>query len=205
MKFQRIITILGSIILALAAISTAKADPVSFSNVVHLPSGGGSVGLTSNPNILTVTPNLSFSLDINGAGAQADGIQLQLSFQEQGQSVLTQNFAVPIFDGLPDYTQIFSFQMQNPTFAGTPVTMTVSLVNTLSGAILQSQTYNFSVSKPIPEPASLVFGAIGLAGLFTGIGRSKRAARNNKPFPFAKSRFKRSLGNKRPAAEHVIQ
>jgi hypothetical protein len=205
MKFKRIATIFGSIVFALAAISTAKADPVSFSNVVALPDSGPSVNLTSNPNILTVGSNLNFSLDINGAGAQADGIQLQLSFQEQGQSVLTQNFSVPIFEGLPDYTQFFSFQVQNPTFGGTPVIMTLRLVNTLSSATLQSQTYNFTVSKPVPEPASLVFVGIGIAGLYTGLSRSKRAARNNKPLPFAKTRYNRSLGSKRPAAERVIQ
>lgn len=172
MKFKRITTtIFGSIILALAVTATAKADPLSFSNVVHLPNGGGTVGLTSNPNIPTVTPNLNFSLDIHGAGAQADGIQLQLSFQEQGQSMLTQNFAVPIFDGLPDYTQLFNFPIQNPTFGGTPVTLTVSLRNTLSGAILQSQTYNFTVSQPIPEPATLSLLALGVVGL---LSRKKR-------------------------------
>src|ERR1043165_3061044 len=105
MKFKRIATIFGSIVLALAALSTAKADPLSFNNVVHVPNGGGSVALTSNPNIPTVTPSLSFSLDIHGAGAQSDGMQLQLSFHEQNQSTLTQNFAVPLFDGLTDYTQ----------------------------------------------------------------------------------------------------
>src|ERR1044072_3403546 len=109
MKFKHIVTIFGSIVIALAALSTAKADPVSFDNVVHVPNGGGSVDLASNPNIPTVTPNLSFSVDIHGAGAQAEGMQLQLSFDEQNQSTLTQNFVVPLFDGLPDYTQIFSF------------------------------------------------------------------------------------------------
>lgn len=171
MKFKRIAITFASIILSLAAISTAKADPLSFSNVVNLPDGGGSVALTSSPNIPTVTPNLNFSLDIHGAGAQADAIQLQVSFQEQGQSVLTQNFAVPIFDGLSDYTQLFNFQVQNPSFGGTPVTLTVSLVNTLSGAILQSQRYNFTVSQSIPEPATLSLLALGVVGV---LSRKKR-------------------------------
>jgi hypothetical protein len=171
MKYKQIVTIFGAIVLALAALSTAKADPLSFNNVVHVPNGGGSVALTSNPNIPTVTPNLSFSLDIHGAGAQADGMQLQLSFHEQSQSTLTQNFVVPLFDGLSDYTQIFNFQVQNPTFGGTPVTLTVSLMNTLSGAIMQSQTYNFSVSQPVPEPATVSLLALGVVGI---LSRKKR-------------------------------
>ncbi|HEY0762117.1 MAG TPA: PEP-CTERM sorting domain-containing protein [Pyrinomonadaceae bacterium] len=167
MKSNSITFLFAPIFLSLVAFSTANADPVSFNNVVALPN----TSLASNPNILMVTPNLNFSLDIHGAGAQADSIQLQLSFQEQGLSALTQNFAVPIFDGLPDYTQVFNFHVQNPTFGGTPVTLTVNLVNTLSGAILQSQTYNFSVSQPIPEPATVSLLALSVVGL---ISRKKR-------------------------------
>lgn len=167
MKINRITLSFASLLLSLVAFSSAKADPVSFSNVVALPN----LSLASSPNIPTVTPDVNFSLDIHGAGPQADAIQLQLSFQESGQSALTQNFAVPLFDGLTDYTQIFEFQVQNPTFGGTPVTLTARLVNTLSGAILQSQTYNFSVSQPVPEPATISLLALGVVGL---ISRKKR-------------------------------
>jgi hypothetical protein len=167
MTSKKIALFFVSVLLSLVAFSTAKADPVSFSNVVGLPN----INLASNPNILTATPQLNFSLDIHGAGAQADAIQLQLSFHESGQSALTQNFAVPLFDGLSDYTQLFNFQAQNPTFGGTPVTLTVSLVNTLSGAILQSQTYNFTVSQPVPEPATISLLALGVVGL---LSRKKR-------------------------------
>lgn len=167
MKINRITLSFASLLLSLVAFSSAKADPVSFSNVVALPN----LSLASSPNIPTVTPDVNFSLDIHGAGPQADAIQLQLSFQESGQSALTQNFAVPLFDGLTDYTQIFEFQVQNPTFGGTPVTLTVRLVNILSGAILQSQTYNFSVSQPVPEPATISLLALGVVGL---ISRKKR-------------------------------
>lgn len=171
MKFKHIVTIFGSIVLALATISTAKADPVSFSNVVALPNGAPAVSLTSNPNIQITSPHLSFLVDIHGAGAQAEGIQMQLSFHEQGQLTLTQNFAVPPVDGLSDYSEIFGFSVQNPTFGGTPVTLTVSLMNTLSGAIMQSQTYNFSVSQPVPEPATVSLLALGVVGL---LSRKKR-------------------------------
>lgn len=167
MTSKKIALFFVSVLLSLVAFSTAKADPVSFSNVVALPN----INLASNPNLLTATPQLNFSLDIHGAGAQADAMQLQLSFHESGQSALTQNFVVPLFDGLSDYTQLFNFQAQNPTFGGTPVTLTVSLVNTLNGAILQSQTYNFTVSQPVPEPATISLLALGVAGL---LSRKKR-------------------------------
>jgi hypothetical protein len=167
MKPNRITLFFATVLLSLVAFATANADPVSFNNVVGLPNAS----LASSPNILTVTPNINFSLDIHGAGAQSDAIQLQLSFHESGQSVLTQNFAAPIFDGLSDYTQLFNFQVQNLTFGGTPVTLTVSLVNTLSGAILQSQTYNFTVSQPVPEPATVTLLALGVVGL---LSRKKR-------------------------------
>ena len=68
MKINRI-TFFASMLLSLVAFSSANADPVSFSNVLALPN----YSLASSPNIPTVTPDVNFSLDIHGAGPQADG------------------------------------------------------------------------------------------------------------------------------------
>ena len=170
MKLKRLGIIVGSLILSFAALSTAKADTVSFSNVVVL-TGGSSVNLASSPNIVLAGHKINFSLDIHGATPAAGVNSLQITFQEFGQPAVAQTFQVPLFSGLPsDYSQLFDFQASNPTFGGTPVALTLSLLNN-SGALIQTQTYNFTVSQPIPEPATACLFTMGLIGL---LSRKKR-------------------------------
>jgi PEP-CTERM motif len=171
MKLKKLGILIGSVVLSLAAISTAKADPVSFSNVVVLTSGP-SIDLAANPNIVLNNPTINFSLDIHGAPSTPNGDSLEITFQEFGQAAVVQTFQVPLFGGLPsDYSQLFNFQGINPTIAGTPVVLTVTVLNG-AGATLQSGTYNFTISQPVPEPATACLLTLGVIGL---LYRKKRS------------------------------
>ena len=152
--------------LALLVPKIAKADPVSFQNVVALH-GASRVDLESNPNTSLIGPEINFLVDITGA-SPANGINtLKLTFRESGQPDVTGSFRVPLFDGLPaDYSQLFSFRAMNPTVQGVPVVLSVQLVDGLSGDILQSGQYEFRVTQPVPEPAALSLMTLGLLSLY---------------------------------------
>jgi PEP-CTERM motif. len=217
MKFKRIATILGSIVLGLAAISTAKADPLFFSNVTVVQNGGGQVGMFANQGQTLLGPQLTFSIDVTGT-LPINGVDtLQVTFTQAGSQPIVQSFQIPVFGSVdPPFTLQVTFVVPISSFQPLAASLTIDLLNSSpdfvipsgpnAGQTTDSFTYHFNVAQPVPEPASLAIAGIGIAGLFTGIGRSARAARKNKQrSPFGKARYNRSLGSKRPAAERVIQ
>jgi hypothetical protein len=166
MHFSRIGIIFGAFVLGLIPTSNVKADPVTFSNVVALQNGSTRVALANNSGITLLGPQIDFLVDISGATPAAGVHTLRLTFQEANLTPVIQTFRVPLFDGLPaDYSQLFAFQAQNPSFAGTPVVLTVALLNDVSGEIIQRQMYEFKVAQAVPEPATsslLVLGVMGM-------------------------------------------
>jgi hypothetical protein len=51
-----------------------------------------------------------------------------------------------------------------PFYSPTPVTLTMSVIND-AGQILGSRTFEFNISEPVPEPATLLLLGSGLAVL----------------------------------------
>ena len=166
MRCSKIKITIATVVLALASVISARADTVSFVNVVALQNAGFTrVDLSSTPNVILFGPQVSFLVDIVGATPSAGIHTLRLTFNEGG-GVRTENLRVPLFDGLPpDYSQQFSFNSQNPSFLGTPVLLTIDLLNDSSGAILQTGTYSFTVASPVPEPTTVSLLVLGLLGL----------------------------------------
>lgn len=178
MTFSRIKLLIGAVALGMMATANVLADPVSFSNVVALQNGGATrVDLLSNPNTTLFGSPINFLVDIVGATPASGTNTLLLSFNELGQAPVIQSFLVPLFAGLPpDYTLLFSFRAQNPSFQGVPVVLTVSLISgppTDLGGTLNSHTYTFNVANPVPEPATSTLFILGLAGAVARLRRRK--------------------------------
>jgi hypothetical protein len=177
MYLSRIGILIGALILGTLASTTVLADGVSFDNVVAVQNGNR-IDLATNQGTTLNGTQLDFLLDIHGATPAAGVHTLRVIFEETGAPPLTQTFRVPLFDGLPpDYSQLFSFQVTNPSFNGTPVMLTVQLLEDLSGAIIQRQVYNFNVAQPVPEPATSTLLALSVAGLIARRRSRKRSLR----------------------------
>lgn len=155
---------------------SAQADPLVFSNTVALQNGGSTrVDLFSNAGTTLVGRRVDFLVDLNGT--LPPGIDtLVLTFSESGQSAQQQQFRIPLFEGLTlPYTQLFSFTLQNPSFNPVDVLLRVDILGSnpdfiipggpQAGQAVDSYTYSFRVAQPVPEPASLLLGGMGLGAL----------------------------------------
>jgi hypothetical protein len=153
----------------LAIVPSAKADPVTFSNVTALQNGGFTqVDLFSNPGVTLLGSQITFLVDINGTLAPGDSTVLEITHTVGGVPNI-QTFPIPLFAGVPPpYTQVFSITIPNPSFAGTPVTLTVSIPG---GG---SQTFSFLVADPVPEPASIMLLSLGSVGLWSRLRRARK-------------------------------
>jgi PEP-CTERM motif len=181
MTQSKILLFLASVILVCGSTLDAKADTVSFSSVAAFQ-GGSITDLAANPGATLYGSTIDFRLDIHGATPAAGFNTLQITFAETGKLPVIQTFDVPLFDGLPaDYSQLFSFQPNNPTFGGTLTTLTVTLLSGASGPVIQSQTYTFNSAQPVPEPATVSFLVLGMGGLLSRKYRRRLSFRNNTP------------------------
>jgi PEP-CTERM motif len=149
--------------------TTAKADPITFSNVTALQNNGTTqIDLLSNPGVTLFGSQITFLVDIAGSLAPDTSTILQISFTEAGGTAIVQTFPIPLFEGVPPpYTQLFTINFTNVTFAGTPVTLTVSIPE------FGSQTFTFVVAEPVPEPASIVLLSLGGLGLWARVRRRR--------------------------------
>ena len=153
--------------------SIVKADPVSFQNVVAIQ-GSNRINLASNPSVSLLGPEINFLLDITNA-TPANGVNtLRTTFLEQGQTGVSETFRVPLFDGISDYSQLFKYTAKNPSLSGVPVVLTVEIIDGVSQQTLQSGRYEFRVTQPVPEPATISLLSFGLAGLYTRHRRKRR-------------------------------
>ena len=156
-------------IFCLAAVPIAKAEPITFGNVVALQNGGlTTINLSSNPGVTLFGPQISFLVDITGTLTPGSSTVLHISYTEGLGPAIEQTFPIPLFAGVePPYTQLFTIIFPGATYAGTPVTLTISIPGG------NSQTFTFLVAEPVPEPASIILLSLGGLGLWSRMRRSR--------------------------------
>jgi len=179
-KLHKILGLLAILMLIGLAQQTASADPLVFSNVTAFQNNDTvQVDLFSNPGITLYGPTLTFSVDISGVLAPGEVDTLRITYTELGSAPVVQNFQIPLFGSVqPPFTLLFSFVSAGNTPQGIPATLTLDLLNSTpnfvipGGQAVNSYTYSFNVA-PVPEPATLVVMASGLAAL--GVRLRRRA------------------------------
>ena len=177
-------------ILILVGAKGTQADPLFFSNVSAQQNNGTTVvDLFSNPGVTLVGPQITFVVDITGNLNPGMTDTLTVTYSEAGGAPIVQSFQIPLFGSVqPPFTLVFSVTSLAPSFAGTPATLTLDLLSSNpdfiipsgsnAGQQVNSYTYGFNVSEPIPEPATLTLLGAGLAGLFAR-ARRRRTSKNN--------------------------
>ncbi len=180
LKFR---TLIGVATLFLSYSITAKADGLTFSNLIALQNNGlTKVDLFAAPQSNLFGSQLSFFIDINGTLPPGGTDTLRLTFTEAGQAPIIQDLQIPFFPGLTlPYTQQFSFVVKNPTVNGTPITLTVDILGSSpdfvipsglnQGTQVNSYTYNFNSTSPVPEPVTSGFFLLGVSAI---IARARR-------------------------------
>lgn len=158
------------------AMSSVQADPMRFSNTVALQNSGNvSVNLFSNPDIILTGPQLSFLVDITGTLAPGETHSLLVTYTELGSSPVSQVFQIPAFGTIPPpFSQLFTLTSTNSIV---PIIATLRIdilgVNpdfmipsgSNAGQLVDSYTYTFKVSQPVPEPTTVALLATGLSGI----------------------------------------
>ncbi len=176
---------LASIVIA-AAQASAKADPLTFSNVQALQNNGASrIDLLSNPGVTLFGPQVTFLVDIEGMVPPGESTLL-ITYTEAGSPPIVQSFSIPAFDSVPPpYTQLFTITSPGANFSGAPATLTITIITppgfSYDGGPTQfvTHTYTFNVAQPVPEPATMVLLGTGAAGLWNQRRRQRKRKTNS--------------------------
>jgi hypothetical protein len=174
---RKVASVLAVLILGAFTAGITKAGPLSFSNVSVFQNGNSTkVDLFSNPGTTIFGPQITFSVDVTGTLGTGAVDTLRITYNEQGSPANIQSFQIPLFGTVqPPFTLLFSVLSPGANIQGIPATLTVDLLNSSpdfiipsgpnQGQTVDSYTYAFNVARPVPEPATLLALASGLAAL----------------------------------------
>lgn len=185
-KLQKTLLVLAALALMGVTERTAMADPLVFSKVTAFQNNDTTqVDLFSNPGTTLIGTTLTFSVDISGTLGAGAIDTLRITYNELGSSPIVQEFQIPLFGTVnPPFTLIFSIVSPGSNPLGVPATLTVDLLSSASdflipggpnqGLTVNSFTYSFNVVEPVPEPATILALASGLAALGFRVRRRKK-------------------------------
>lgn len=176
-KLQKTLLVLAVLTLMGLMERTAMADPLVFTNVRAFQNNDTTqVDLFSNPGTTLIGTTLTFSVDISGTLGTGAIDTLRITYNELGSAPIVQEFQIPLFGTVnPPFTLIFSIVSPGSNPLGVPATLTVDLLSSApdflipggpnQGQAVNSFTYSFNVVEPVPEPATILALASGLAAL----------------------------------------
>jgi len=164
---MKLLIVLFVLIISAASI---KADPLTFTNVVAIQNGNQTVDLFSNPNTILFGPNITFTATINGSLPSGGSDPLAITFRDgNGNVINSQVVAIPLLGVIPPpVSVVFSFNAPTVSFAGTPYTLTLNLLNSTSDfpqAGVDSYTFSFKAAQPVSEPTALLMFASASSSL----------------------------------------
>jgi hypothetical protein len=190
-KIGKVALILAiGIVCGLAAVPSAKADPLTFSNVLALQNNAATqVDLFSSSGTTLLGPQVSFLVDITGSLPAGVTNTLLITYLEAGGTPITQTFLIPAFGSIqPPFTQLFTITSPGATFQGVMAMLTIDIIGSSpdfvipggpdAGQKVDSYTYTFNVGKPVPEPVSLILFGTGMLGVWRKA--SKRGSRRGR-------------------------